>query len=196
MKLLTLTATAVLVAVAGCSSAPRETYDRRAYEERERREKQVESSIRQAPKWMSQLPTSNNAVYANGTSVSLDMSMADWKAKMLALGKICVAAGGEVSQQGKIFIQDSSDTSVEISEMAIKTLCPSVDVTGAEVKEIMRVSEGSRFRTYILMALPVGDANPLQKRKDVREQQRRAVDRNRESFRELDQQIQQRQQPR
>jgi anti-sigma-K factor RskA len=58
------------------------------------------------------------------------------------------------------------------------------------------VSEGSRFRTYILMALPVGDANPLQKRKDVREQQRRAVDRNRESFRELDQQIQQRQQPR
>jgi hypothetical protein len=97
-----------------------------------------------------------------------------------------VAAGGQISQQGKIFIQESESTSTEISEMAIKTFCPSVDVTGVEIREVKRIAEGSRYRTFMLVALPTGDANLLLKRKDVLAQQNRAKNRSTEAFRELD----------
>lgn len=176
----------VIAVLAACSSSPKDPYERRAYEERERQEKYVERTLDKAPKWMTELPASANAVYANGTAASGDFSMADYKAKMIAFGKICIAAGGTVSQQGRIFMQDTSDASYETSELAIKTMCPSVDVTGVEVKEIKRISEGNRYRTYVLVALPTGDANLLQKRRDQLRLQGRADARSAAAFREMD----------
>jgi hypothetical protein len=182
-------ALSLVALLAACSSTPSERYEKRAYDEQLRQEKITERSVDEAPKWMTQLPESKNAVFATGSSVSRDMSMADWKAKMVAMGKICVAAGGQVSQQGKMFIQDSESYSTEISEMAIKTFCPAIDVTGVEVREVKRVAEGNRYRTYMLMALPTGDANQLQKRKDALAQMQRAKTRSTEAFRELDQPV-------
>ena len=181
-------ALAVVALLAACGSTPKEDYEKRAYQERQRQEKNTESVISNAPAWMTELPKSNNAVFANGSASSTDLSMADWKAKMFAYGKICIAAGGRVSQQGKLFMQDSGETSIESSELAIKTMCPSVDITGTEVREIKRVAEGTRYRTYVLVALPTGDANLLQKRKDTIEAARRAQIRSVEAFKELESQ--------
>lgn len=175
----------VIAVLAACSSAPKDPYERRAYEERQRQEQAVERSLDKAPKWMTEVPTSASAVYANGTAVSGDFSMADYKAKMIAYGKICIAAGGVISQQGKIFMQDSGNASYETSEMAIKTMCPSVDITGVEIKEIKRIAEGTRYRTYVLVALPTGSANALQQRRDQIRLQNRAESRSAEAFREM-----------
>jgi len=179
-------ALAVVAVLTACSSTPKEEYEKRVYQERQRQEKAVESTISNAPSWMTELPKSTNAVFANGAGVSTDMSMADWKAKMFAYGKICVAAGGRVSQQGRMFMHDSGETAMEQSELAIKTFCPSVDITGTEIREIKRVAEGSRYRTYVLVALPTGDANLLQKRKDALEAAQRGQKRSVEAFKELD----------
>ena len=185
-----------LVALVACSSTktpvstgpvlPSETYDNRAAVSQIDRESQVNKSIAQAPEWMTKVPVSNNAVYANGSAVSTDMSMADYKAKLFAYGKICMAAGGKVSQQAKVFMQDTAEASTEISELAIKSMCPSVDITGTEIKEVKRISEGGRFRTYVLLALPTGDANALQTRKDKMKLRDRAEQRSGEAFSELD----------
>ena len=112
--------------------------------------------------------------------------MSEWKAKMFAFGKICIAAGGKVDQQGKIFTQENNEFSNETSEMAIKTMCPSVDVTGTEVREIKQVAEGNRYRTYVLVALPTGDANLLQKRKDRLAAAARSDRRSQEAFKDLE----------
>ena len=165
---------------------PTEQYDNRVAVVQINREAQVNRSISQAPDWMTKLPESNNAVYASGSAVSSDMSMADYKAKLFAFGKICMAAGGKVSQQAKLFMQDTTEASVEISELAIKSMCPAVDITGAETKEVKRISEGGRFRSYVLVALPTGDANQLQQRKDRLKLQDRAVVRSDQAFREMD----------
>lgn len=165
---------------------PTEQYDNRAAVMQIDRESQVNKSISQAPDWMSKLPSSNNAVYANGSAVSTDMSMADYKAKLFAFGKICMAAGGKVDQQSKIFMQDTSAASTEFSELAIKSMCPSVDITGVEIKEVKRIAEGNRFRTYVLVALPTGDANALQRRKDQLKLNNRAEQRSGEAFKEMD----------
>ena len=146
---------ALAAAVSACTTtAPTDTYDKRVDAERVRREAAVEKSIDKAPKWMTELPVSTNAVYANGSAVSQDLSMADYKAKLFAYGKICMAAGGRVSQQSKMFLMDNSDASYETSEVAIRGVCPDVDITGVETKEVKRVAEGSRFRSYVLVALP------------------------------------------
>ena len=174
------------VAVSQAPVLPSETYDNRAAVNQIDREAQVNRSVTQAPDWMSKLPVSNNAVYANGSAVSSDMSMADYKAKLFAFGKICMAAGGRVDQQSKIFMQDTAVASTEISELAIKSMCPSVDITGVEIRETKRISEGGRFRTYVLVALPTGEANALQKRKDQLKLNNRTEQRSTEAFKEMD----------
>ena len=97
-----------------------------------------------------------------------------------------MAAGGKVNQQSKIYKTDSENTSTEFSEVAIKAFCPGVDITGVEMVETKMIAEGTRFRTYVLVALPTGDANRLSKEKDSREQRKIASQRSREAFRELD----------
>jgi hypothetical protein len=189
-----------LVALVACSSTksgpvsqapvlPTETYDNRAAVSQIDREAQVNKSIAQAPEWMTKLPSSNNAVYANGSAVSSDMSMADYKAKLFAYGKICMAAGGKVDQQSRVFMQDTTSASVEISELAIRSMCPGVDITGVEIKDVKRIAEGSRFRSYVLVALPTGEANALQKRKDQLTLKDRAEKRSNEVFNEMDKNV-------
>jgi hypothetical protein len=190
-----------LVALVACGSTkpapigqapvvlPTEQYDNRVAVAQVNREAQVNQSISQAPAWMTKLPESNSAVYASGSAVSSDMSMADYKAKLFAFGKICMAAGGRVSQQAKIFMQDTTEASTEISELAIKSMCPSVDITGVEIKEIKRIAEGGRFRSYALVVLPTGDANALQSRKDRLKLRDRAEQRSTEVFKEMDKNV-------
>ena len=176
---------ALAAAVSACTTTPSDTYDKRVDAERVRREAAVEKSIDRAPKWMSELPVSANAVYANGSAVSQDMSMATDKAKLFAYGKICMAAGGRVSQQSKIFMMDNTDASQETSEVAIRSVCPDVDITGVEIKEVKRVAEGTRFRSYVLVVLPTGDANMLKKQKEQQKMQSLAAGRGRQAFGEL-----------
>jgi hypothetical protein len=178
----------IVAVIAACSSTPKDDYDKRAAAVESKREAAVEKSLAKAPSWMTELPVSNSAVYANGSAVSSDMSMADYKAKLFAYGKICMAAGGKVSQQAKIFMQDTTDASYETSELAIRSMCPSVDLTGVETKEVKRIAEGSRYRSYVLVALPTGDANVLQKRKDALSLEKRAASRSAEAFKELEKQ--------
>ena len=176
-----------LVALITACGTTKDDYQKRAEAAEEKRETQVNRSIAQAPEWMTKVPTSNNAVYANGSAVSTDMSMADYKAKLFAFGKICMAAGGKVDQQSKIFMQDTAVASLEISELAIKSMCPSVDITGVEIKDAKRIAEGSRFRSYVLVALPTGEANALQRCKDQMKLNNRADQRSTEVFKEMDQ---------
>lgn len=142
--------------------------DQRAEEINKAQTKYAERAIDSAPKWMSVLPESKNAVYANGSSVSRDYSMADEKAKLVAFSKICMSAGGEVDKQSKMFISDTEDTSVERSEMAIRAMCRGVDISGVEIVEVKRLAEGPRFRSFVLVALPVGEANQIAIRNDKR----------------------------
>jgi hypothetical protein len=175
----------VVVILTACGST-RDPYERRADAERERQERYVERAIDQAPKWMSNPPLSNSAVYEAGTAISGDFSMSDIKAKADAYGKICMAAGGTASQRTKIYRTDSERASTEFSEMALRTSCKEVDLTGVEVKEIKRVAEGTRFRTYVLVALPTGDANILRRAKEEAKQRQFAAGRADKAFKELD----------
>jgi hypothetical protein len=140
---------------------------------------QMSSAIKEAPPWMSKLPKAPGFIFENGTATSSDFGFADMKAKAMAYAKICTAAGGKIRQQTKIFKSDSGDVGVDQSELAIRSMCADVDITGVETVEMKHVSEGNRIRTYVLVTLPLGDKNVL---KSTRDAQARAP----EAFKELD----------
>lgn len=176
----------LVAALSACGTFSSDPFEKRAEQERSRQEASASRAIDNAPKWMTELPKSNSAIYQNGTAVSPDMGMSVNKAKTMAFGKLCMSAGGRVSQQSKIFRMDSETASTEHSELAIKSACPGVDISGAEVVETKMIQDGGRIRTYVLVALPTGDANSVQKARDERAQRRLAEQRSREAFRELE----------
>ena len=59
---------------------------------------------------------------------------------------------------------------------------------GAEVVEIKRVTQGTQFRSYALVALPTGDANPLQQRRDRQRAAEQVTRQSDQAFRDLDRQ--------
>jgi hypothetical protein len=179
-----LTVLPIVAMLAACGTT--DQYGKRADMERERQERYVERVIDKSPKWMLEVPLSNAAVFAAGTSASGDYSMAMQKAKADAYGKICMTAGGTASQRTKVFKADTATASTEVSEMVLRTSCNAVDLTGVEVKEKKIISEGNRFRAYVLVALPTGDANILKKARDQRALEAQTAQRAPEAFKELD----------
>lgn len=163
-----------------------DVYERRVQADQTQKTREVERAVAQAPSWMSKLPESADAVYANGTASSGDMAMAEEKARLIALAKICVAAGGSVDQQSRVYQMDTENSSSEQSETAIQSRCRTVDVTGSEVREIRRVAEGARYRAYVLMALPIGKANSLVQARDQRDARRTVEQRANDAFKRID----------
>lgn len=182
----TLTLAVILATTLLTACGTTDPYAKRADMERERQERYVERSISKAPGWMMNPPTSTNAVYESGTAVSGDWMMSDAKAKATAYGKLCMMAGGTASQQTKVYRTDSETSSSELSEQAIRTSCKSVDLTGVEVKEIKHIAEGARYRTYVLVALPTGDANILRKAREAASQRDAAIKRAPDAFKEIE----------
>jgi len=174
----------IVAVLAACGTT--DPYSKRADNERARQERMVERAIDKAPKWMLEVPISNSAVYEAGTSASGDYSMAFHKAKADAYGKICMTAGGTASQRTKVYKADTATASSEVSEMVLRTSCNEVDLTGVEVKEKKIISEGNRFRAYVLVVLPTGDANILKKAKTQRTLEAQTAQRAPEAFKELD----------
>jgi hypothetical protein len=180
---------AIVLAVASLLNAcgsTKDTFTNRVVDEQSRQDRFAEASINKAPEWMFKLPKSANAIYENGTAISSDFGMADLKAKTIAYAKICTAAGGKVRSQTKIFRSDSDAASTESSELAVRSICPDVDISGVETVEMKHISEGGRIRTYALVALPTGAANSIRKENDARSTRDAANRRAPEAFNEVD----------
>ena len=176
----------VVAALAACSSSPKNEFDRRAWEEQRRQQESVERAVDKAPKWMTELPKANAAIYQNGDGASHDMGMAVNIATTKAFGKICMSAGGTVDQRSRVFIMDSGRASTQTNEMAIRSSCQGVDISGAEMVDSKMIANNGKFQAYVLIALPTGDANAVQKFRDEQSQRRLAETRSREAFRDLD----------
>jgi hypothetical protein len=170
--------------ISACSTTDK--FEKRSDEDRSRQADNISRAIDKSPKWMDKLPESKDAVYANGSAISRDFSMADEKAKLIAFGRLCTAAGGEIDKQNLMFLSETENVSNERSELTIRSMCRSVDISGAETVEIKRIAEGSRYRSYVLVALPLGEANAMGARNDRRKSIDAAKRRSEQALKELD----------
>jgi hypothetical protein len=151
-RLLTVVGVAGLLSACGTNSIQSD-YAKQAQQQSAQQTANMQAAITQAPEWMFKLPKVDGMVFENGTATSGDFALADMKAKSIAYAKICTAAGGKVRSQTKVFTQDNGTSTVEQSEMAIRNICPDIDISGVETVEMKHVAEGNRIRTYVLVAL-------------------------------------------
>jgi hypothetical protein len=172
--LLTVVGVAGLLSACGTSSIQSD-YTKQAQQQAALQTANMQAAINQAPEWMFKLPKVDGIVFENGTASSGDFALADMKAKSIAYAKICTSAGGKVRSQTKVYTADNGTTSTETSEMAIRNICPDVDISGVETVEMKHVAEGTRIRTYVLVALN----KSAQANRDVKRSAR-------EAFKELD----------
>jgi len=171
-KLVIVSAVATLLTACGTAS---NNYSSQFSNANNLQSAQMNSAVAQAPEWMSKLPKAPGYVFENGTATSSDFGFADIKAKTIAYSKICTAAGGKVRSQVKMYKADNGDVGTEQSEMAIRSMCADIDISGVETVEMKHVSDGNRIRTYVLVALPTnGRMN-----KDIKQSAK-------EAFKELD----------
>jgi hypothetical protein len=173
---------ALVVAVAGlltaCGSTRTSSLD--LYKEQQaQRERFTQKAMDSAPEWMFKLPKSANAIYQSADETGASMSSAKMFAEAKAYAKICTSMGGRVRSQTKFYEHDTGSSSSRNSEIAVRNICPDVDISGVEVVETVFLREGSRVRAMVLVALPVGDANAVRSARD-------AENKSREAFKELD----------
>lgn len=152
-----------------------------------RQELSAQRAIEAVPDWFIDVPKSTDTIYSVGDGVSGSLSGALTNARANAFEGICQSAGGTVRSQTKIFRQDTESSSNSMSTTAIRNLCPDVDVTGAVVEKRKVIQDGSRFRAFVLVALPVGDKNVLARTKQADKMQDRAMQSSGDAFKELDQ---------
>ena len=121
---------AIVVAVTGVLSACGSTGTNYSaqYSQPTQNSAQISNAISNAPEWMSKLPKAAGYVFENGTATSSDFGFADIKAKTIAYSKICTSAGGKVRSQVKMYKADNGDVGTEQSEMAVRSMCPDVDI--------------------------------------------------------------------
>lgn len=134
-------------------------YEKAVDRAREARIENAERVVSKEPKWHKEPPKfDSGAYYATGTYAGFDRHQADDVATTLALGKLCQTVGGEVSRLSKV-TQTSTQT---LSDTAIQSRCRNVQVTGYILQNRDGyVDNNGAYRSYVLVALPVGEANAL-----------------------------------
>jgi hypothetical protein len=137
----------ILIALTACSNL-KEQQEQQAHE-------YVVQAIASAPPWMMNPPNEEGVIYGIGTAVNADWNMADYIAKVIAYSKICMTAGGIASQRTQVNRTETDRKFSDFSQVNLSASCKSVDMSGVEVKEVKHVAEGTKFRTFVLIALPI-----------------------------------------
>ena len=186
-KLVLCVAISSMLAACGSTGNSANSYQQRADYERERQQANVEATIKRAPDWFIKRPkNSSDIVFGVGYGESTNMMMALDMAESEAYRQLCTGAGGLVDSQSKVFRSDKDGQGTSLSTTAIRTRCPSVDITGAEVAQSDVRSNGNRYSYYVLVALPLGDANTRARTKEAMKQINEAAGQSEREFRELD----------
>jgi hypothetical protein len=139
--------------VATKNTAPPGTVDVASYEYKA---SAVKDNVEVIPKWFTELPSNDKAIYAVGTSVTPDLQLSVDMAVLNAKTTLADRINGRVRSQTKNFISkigsDETDTAI-LSELEKTTsnLVADVDVAGYKVSESKIVSSGTQYRAFVLL---------------------------------------------
>ena len=146
-----------------------------------------DAALDEAPEWIYRLPNKENVVYAAATARSRDLEMAKEKALTMAQGKIAETIAGKVSKVTKTYKADVGDRHVENTSTAVKKMTDKIDFTGTEIVEVKFTKEKDGwYRAYALVALPLGEANTLQRQRVNDEVVRQTLSTQENAFSELE----------
>jgi hypothetical protein len=140
----------------------------------------------QAPAWFVRLPVDTaDMIFAAGTATSTDEQMAYDKARMAAERKLVELANSRVTTQTKSYRADRGDVSIENYEQVTRKNATG-DLIGAQRVDSQMTFDGRTYKVYVLLRLPVGDANTMAKSRATARLQREADIRSQGAHQDLD----------
>ena len=135
---------------------------------------QVEKQIDQMPKWYTQIPDEDNAVYAIGTAITPDMQLAVDIATLSAKTTLADRIDSKLRSQmktfkGKIGADDFTNQLAHEFEQATINIIADADVAGYRVMESSIVPNGTQYRAYILLEYTDSEAAKILKNRVARD---------------------------
>ena len=195
MKVKMIAIACLAAALAACSTTPNVVKEAREAERAAA--KQVEKAIAQAPNWYVQPPeTTKEVVFVTGTSSSNNMSMSRSKAILDAQSQLADQLNALVSGMTKQYVRDAgvnTTSTVEDTEMLTRKLVAEANVAGYRVEKIEVYPDGRHFRTYVMLAYPIGETNTIRAQQEQAQMLRALPEQKAKAFDELDALIQERQ---
>ena len=146
----------------------------------------AQRSVVQAPAWFVRLPEDTvDMVFAVGTAVSTDEQMAFDKARMAAERKLVEQMYARITTQTNSFRADRGQAMIENFEQVTRKNARG-ELSGAQRVDSQVTHDGRQYKVYVLLRLPVGEANAMQTRRDQARLQRESGIRGRAAERAMD----------
>jgi hypothetical protein len=127
--------------------------------------KAVTEQIEVMPDWFKKMPESDNAIYSTGTAATTDLQLSVDLAVLNAKTTLADRINGRVRSQTKSFVAKigNEETASVLSEVekATKNIIADVDVAGYKVSETEVVSNGPKYRAYVLLEYSDKEANKI-----------------------------------
>lgn len=148
-------------------------------------ERQVRQVVR-APSWFVNLPPDTpDMTFAVGTATSTDEQMAYDKARMAAERKLVEQMYARITTQTNSFKADRGGATIENYQQVTRKNARG-ELSGAQRVDSQVTHDGQYYKVYVLLRLPVGEANTMQTRRDQARMQREAEVRGRAAERDMD----------
>lgn len=150
--------------VAACDKTPPETVmSKQMYEYQSA---QVEQQIDDMPKWYTEIPKEDDAVYAVGTAVTPDLQLAVDIAVLSAKTTLADRVDSRIRSQMKLFKTKLGSTDFDSTvqnnfEQVTRNIIADADVAGYSVKEQEIVQNGTQYRAYVLLEYKNSTANAV-----------------------------------
>ena len=128
--------------------------------------KVVNEQIEVMPDWFKKMPESDTAIYSTGTAATSDLQLSIDLAVLNAKTTLADRINGRVRSQTKSFVAKIGNEEIGSSvlsevERATKNIIADVDVAGYKVSETEIVSNGPKYRAYVLLEYSDKEANKI-----------------------------------
>ena len=131
-------------------------------------------TVAPAPAWFVRLPESTNEmVFAAGTASSTDEQMAYDKARMFAEQKLVEQTRSVIQSQTKSYRNDTGSAMIESFETVLRKNANG-ELIGAQRVDSHATFDGRQYKVYVLLRLPLGDANIMAKERETAKLRREA----------------------
>lgn len=147
---------------------------------------QAMRTVTPAPAWFVQLPeNTNEMVFAAATASSVDEQMAYTKARMFAEQKLIEQTRSVIRSQTKSYRNDTGNAMVESFETVVRKNANG-ELIGAQRVDSQVTFDGRQYKVYVLLRLPLGEANKLAQERQAKKLQQEAELRGARAQQDLD----------
>ena len=144
------------------------------------------------PDWILNVPESDQAIFAVGIGVSNNEQRSMDKAILNAERRLIEVVNSEIETATRSTSLETGEDVQETFESLTRKNAYGQLIGTMRVKT-HQIVDGNRYRTYVMMALPMDENNPIRKQREARQTKLDAETRNRMTYDSLDKQLKERQ---